>query len=107
MSDGSSPISSTTRCATARAARSGSATLAVDGQAIVEIADRGPGIAAADLDRIFDPFYRVRADATAPPGTGLGLAIAADLARRNGGRLTVDSRPGDGAAFRLSLARAA
>ncbi|HSS35821.1 MAG TPA: HAMP domain-containing sensor histidine kinase [Patescibacteria group bacterium] len=82
-------------------------TLAVDGQAVVEIADRGPGIAAADLDRIFDPFYRVRADATAPPGTGLGLAIAADLARRNGGRLTVDSRPGDGAAFRLSLARAA
>ena len=80
-------------------------TRLIDGQAVVEVADRGPGIAAADLDRIFEPFYRVRADAAAGPGSGLGLAIAADLAIRNGGRLTVESRPGDGATFRLHLPR--
>ncbi len=80
-------------------------TLGADGGAIVEVADRGAGIAAADLERIFEPFYRVRADASAPAGSGLGLAIAADLARRNGGRLTVDSQPGSGATFRLILPR--
>ncbi|MDP9482453.1 MAG: HAMP domain-containing histidine kinase [Chloroflexota bacterium] len=80
-------------------------TSAVDGQALVEVADQGPGIAAADLERIFEPFYRVRADATASSGIGLGLAIAADLAARNGGRLTVESEPGDGSTFRLSLPR--
>jgi signal transduction histidine kinase len=80
-------------------------TSSVDGQAIVEVADHGPGIAAADLERIFEPFYRVRADAAASSGSGLGLAIAADLAARNGGRLTVESDPGRGSTFRLSLPR--
>ena len=80
-------------------------TSVVDGQAVVEVADHGPGIAAADLERIFEPFYRVRADAAASSGSGLGLAIAADLAARNGGRLTVESEPGQGATFRLSLPR--
>ena len=80
-------------------------TRLLDGMAAVEVADQGSGIAAADLDRIFEPFYRVRADAKAPSGSGLGLAIATDLAGRNGGRLTVDSRPGEGATFRLVLPR--
>lgn len=80
-------------------------TSVVDGQAVLEVADRGPGIAAVDVERIFEPFYRVRADATASSGSGLGLAIAADLAARNRGRLTVDSRPGAGATFRLQLPR--
>ena len=79
--------------------------LATDSHAILEVQDTGPGIAAADLDRIFEPFYRVRSDAGAPSGSGLGLAIAADLAERNGGRLSVASRPGDGATFRLQLPR--
>jgi signal transduction histidine kinase len=80
-------------------------THVVEGQAVVEVADRGPGIAAADIERIFEPFYRVRADASANPGNGLGLAIAAELASRNRGRLTVESRAGQGATFRLSLPR--
>ena len=80
-------------------------TLVADGQAVLEVADSGPGIAAEDRERIFEPFFRVRADAGAPSGSGLGLAIAADLARRNGGRLSVDSRVGDGATFRLHLPR--
>jgi two-component system OmpR family sensor kinase len=73
--------------------------------AVVEVVDQGPGIAAADLDRIFEPFFRVRSDADAAPGSGLGLAIAAELARRNGGEVSVDSAPGRGATFRLRLPR--
>jgi signal transduction histidine kinase len=80
-------------------------TYASDGRAIVEVSDRGPGIAHADVEHIFEPFYRVRSDASAPPGTGLGLAIAAELAQRHRGRLTVESAPGSGARFRLELPR--
>lgn len=80
-------------------------TLELDGQAIVEVADEGPGIAESDLGRIFEPFFRVRSDAGAPSGSGLGLAIAAELARQQGGRLTVESRPGLGSTFRLGLPR--
>lgn len=71
----------------------------------VEVSDDGPGIAAADLERILEPFYRVSAHAGIPDGTGLGLAIADSLARRNRGRLSVTSRPGAGSTFRLALPR--
>jgi signal transduction histidine kinase len=80
-------------------------TLSDGSDAVVEVADDGPGIAAADLARVTEPFYRVDADASAPEGTGLGLAIAASLARRNGGRLTLSSEPGRGTTARLALAR--
>ncbi|MBA3687881.1 MAG: HAMP domain-containing histidine kinase [Chloroflexi bacterium] len=80
-------------------------TRAIDNDAVVEIVDSGPGIAAADLERIFDPFHRLHADAGTPQGSGLGLSIARSLARRNGCRLTVASRPGEGSTFRLSLPR--
>lgn len=74
-------------------------------EATLEIADDGPGIEAADLERIFEPFYRANPDATRPDGTGLGLALARSLAERGGGRLTVDSEPGVGSRFRLTLPR--
>jgi signal transduction histidine kinase len=80
-------------------------TRLVERDAFVEVADNGPGIAAADLDSVFAPFARLHADADSPDGSGLGLAIARSLARRNRGRLTVLSRPGEGATFRLSLPR--
>lgn len=80
-------------------------TSTADGDALVEVRDTGPGIAAADLERIFEPFHRVRSDAAAPDGNGLGLAIGRGLAERNGGRLTAASQPGVGALFRLSLPR--
>ncbi len=80
-------------------------TRAADGEALVDVIDEGPGIARADLERIFEPFYRVRFDATSPEGNGLGLAIARSLAQRNGGRLTVESPPGTGATFRFALPR--
>lgn len=80
-------------------------TSARDDRAIVDVIDQGPGIAVADLDRIFEPFYRVRSDAGAPTGSGLGLAIAAELARQHGGRLSVESQAGRGATFRLDMPR--
>ncbi len=81
------------------------ATRLVEREAILEVSDDGPGIAAADLERVFEPFARLHADAETPEGSGLGLAIARSLAGRNGGRLTVTSHPGEGATFRLSLPR--
>ena len=80
-------------------------TKSVDREALVEVRDDGPGIAAADLEQIFEPFHRVHSEADAPEGSGLGLAIARSLAQRNGGRLIAASRPGSGATFQLSLPR--
>jgi signal transduction histidine kinase len=80
-------------------------TTAADGEATIEVADDGPGIATVDLERVFEPFHRVRSDAGSPSGSGLGLAIARGLAHRNGGRLTVASAPGAGSTFRLTLPR--
>ncbi len=68
----------------------------------LEVADRGPGIDPADQRRIFDPFVRLPAAATLT-GSGLGLALAHRIARAHGGTLTLESSPGAGATFRLSL----
>ena len=69
----------------------------------VEVADDGPGIPPDDLERIFRPFARLEQHSAATPGNGLGLAIAESLAIRNRGALTVMSRPGEGATFKLVL----
>ena len=73
-----------------------------DRSVLVDVADEGPGIAAEEFDRIFDPFYT-----TKPPGegTGLGLAISAQIAGVYGGDLSVESPPGHGACFTLRLWR--
>jgi signal transduction histidine kinase len=69
--------------------------------AALVVADMGKGIAEEDQDRIFDKFERV--DPSEPGGTGLGLYIARRLARVMGGDLAVDSAPGQGARFTLTL----
>lgn len=69
-------------------------------RASVTVADQGRGIAPEDQQRIFERFER--AD-EAPGGTGLGLTIARRLARSMGGDVTVDSAPGEGARFTLTL----
>ena len=69
--------------------------------AVIIVADQGKGIAPEDQARIFEKFERV--DPTEPGGSGLGLYIARRLARAMGGDLTVDSAPGEGARFMLSL----
>jgi two-component system phosphate regulon sensor histidine kinase PhoR len=73
--------------------------------AIVEIADRGVGVAAADHNRIFDRFYRA-SSALHRPGFGLGLPIVRDLVQAHGGRVDMTSVPGAGSTFRISLPRA-
>ena len=80
-------------------------TKAADRDVFVEVSDDGPGIAAADLERVFEPFHRVHSDAGSPQGSGLGLAIARSLAERNGGRLSATSQVGEGSTFRLALPR--
>ncbi len=67
-----------------------------------EVRDQGPGIPEAEQARIFERFYRAQA-AKAKPGTGLGLAIVKHLCRLMGGEVSVDSRPGEGATFRVIL----
>lgn len=72
--------------------------------ACVSIKDRGVGIPAKDLDRIFERFYRVdpgRARETG--GTGLGLSIVRHVAQNHGGNIEVDSREGEGSTFTLEL----
>jgi signal transduction histidine kinase len=70
------------------------------GEAIVAIEDDGPGIKPEDRQKIFEVFYSGRGG-----GTGLGLPIAARILADHGGSLTVDSRPGKGARFVLTLPR--
>ncbi|HEX7552802.1 MAG TPA: PAS domain-containing sensor histidine kinase [Geothrix sp.] len=67
-----------------------------------EVRDQGPGIPESEQGRIFERFYRAQA-AKAKPGTGLGLAIVKHLCRLMGGEVTVESRPGEGAIFRVML----
>jgi two-component system OmpR family sensor kinase/two-component system sensor histidine kinase QseC len=62
--------------------------------ALLEVSDTGPGIAAAERERIFDRFYR-RA-ASQESGTGLGLAIVKAIAERHGARIVLDAAPGGG-----------
>lgn len=70
------------------------------GFVMVDVADRGEGIAPADLERIFEEGVRVT---SARPGSGLGLAVVREIAREHGGEIEVESSPGRGATFRLVL----
>jgi two-component system sensor histidine kinase KdpD len=72
-----------------------------EGDAVVSVADRGPGLAAAEREAIFEPFHR--GAGTGERGSGLGLAIARGFAGLNGGRLWVESVPGRGATFVLAM----
>jgi two-component system OmpR family sensor kinase len=68
------------------------------------VADRGPGLTQEQASHVFERFYRTDGARTrAGGGAGLGLAIAASLAAAHGGELTVDTKPGHGAAFQLRL----
>lgn len=77
----------------------------VDDRACLRVSDDGPGIAAADLPRVFDRFYRADASRTRDGrgGAGLGLAIASELVARMGGQIAVESEPGKGATFTVAL----
>jgi two-component system sensor histidine kinase KdpD len=71
-----------------------------DGEVVVELEDRGPGIPAGDERRIFDKFVR---GATAGGGIGLGLTICRAIITAHGGNISAGNRPGGGAVFRFTL----
>jgi two-component system, OmpR family, sensor histidine kinase KdpD len=71
---------------------------------LISVVDRGPGIASAEQQRIFEPFYRgASASASPSTGSGLGLAIVKGFVEANGGTITVESLPGQGTSFVVSL----
>lgn len=69
---------------------------------VVEIADRGRGLAPGDEHRVFDKFYRATPDGR-PGSVGLGLAICRGILDLHGGRIWAENRPGGGAVFRFAL----
>jgi len=71
----------------------------------LSVADQGVGIAAADLRRIFEPFFSTKTgpDAAGLGGTGLGLAVCRDIVEAHHGRLRAESRRGKGSTFTLLL----
>ena len=65
--------------------------------------DTGPGIPLEDHERVFLPFYRGDQGKRIKEGMGLGLSIARDLAIAHGGRLELESVPGSGSTFTLTI----
>ena len=75
-----------------------------DGHAVVEIADTGIGISTGDLPHVFDRFYRgERTRSSSLTGTGLGLPIAKRIIEMHNGSISVESQPGRGSIFRITL----
>jgi two-component system, OmpR family, phosphate regulon sensor histidine kinase PhoR len=73
-------------------------------EARIAVRDRGPGIAPEHLPRLTERFYRVDvSESRAQGGTGLGLALVKHILNRHGGRLTIESAPGQGATFTVHL----
>jgi signal transduction histidine kinase len=72
------------------------------GGIVLSVADRGPGVPAAQRKRLFRPFTR-GADPDGPAGLGLGLAMVAELARAHGGRASYAPREGGGSVFLVTF----
>ncbi len=79
----------------------------VSGRVRIRIVDQGPGIRAGELERIFLPFYRSPGQSPSHQGAGLGLAIAKGFIEVNGGRISVESLPGQGTSFVIEFPIAA
>lgn len=93
------------KCHSERSEESGKARIEIsaeqqDGHINILIKDNGPGILADRLKQIFEPFYT-----TKEQGTGLGLYITKQLVERNGGKISVKSKPGVGTSFILEFKR--
>jgi len=70
------------------------------GEMVLEIADNGGGIKPEHLSKLFDPFFTTK---DVGEGTGLGLSISHHIVSAHGGRIEVESKPGEGASFRVHL----
>jgi len=78
-------------------------SLAVEGSsAIIEVADRGPGIPEESAESVFEPFERLDRDASVP-GTGLGLSVVRGVIESHGGTVAVIPRDGGGTIMRIAL----
>jgi signal transduction histidine kinase len=75
----------------------------LNGEVMVSVADTGPGIAAEDLDRIFEQFQQTEVGASQPEGTGLGLALSKRFVEMHGGRIWCESELGKGSTFVFTL----
>jgi two-component system, OmpR family, phosphate regulon sensor histidine kinase PhoR len=74
------------------------------GRAVLSVEDHGPGIAAEHIPRLTERFYRVNTqESRAKGGTGLGLAIVKHIVSRHRGQLGIESRPGTGSIFKISI----
>jgi two-component system sensor histidine kinase KdpD len=69
----------------------------------VRVIDHGPGIPGPERERVFDQFYRLKGGGRRPEGTGMGLAICRGIVQAHGGNLRVETTPGGGASFVLTL----
>ena len=77
---------------------------ASDHTATIEVADEGPGLPADELDQVFRRFYRAdQSRSRENGGVGLGLSIVAAIAEAHQGTVSLDSREGGGATFRVTL----
>ena len=75
-----------------------------NGNALIEVEDSGPGMEAAEVERVFERFYRSDPSrARASGGAGLGLSIVAAVTEAHGGEASARSEPGKGTAFQIAL----
>ena len=78
----------------------------IDSGVVIKVQDTGIGIASADQQRVFDRFYRVdKSRSRSQGGSGLGLAIVKKIAGEHGGTVSVESKPGAGSTFSITLQR--
>jgi signal transduction histidine kinase len=73
------------------------------GQAVVEVRDTGPGIAAEDLERLFEPFYQADEARSNADHVGLGLSLASWIVHAHSGQIAAESQPGSGSVFTVCL----
>jgi two-component system OmpR family sensor kinase len=74
------------------------------GEAVLEVADQGPGLTPEQAAKVFDRFFRVdEGRARSDGGAGLGLSIVSAIVKAHGGRVWVETEPGAGARFFVAL----
>lgn len=76
---------------------------AADGEAWIEVADRGEGVPPDAVERLFEPFYQAPRRSARPEGSGIGLAVVRGLVEAQGGRVRAGNRPGGGLAITFTL----